>query len=48
MLAAAVVIAGVVLHRPEIAAYVYGAGLIYTAILRIANAFRRTDIVYIQ
>ena len=48
MLAAAVVIAGVALGRPEIAAYVYGAGLIYTAILRIAGAFRRTDIVYIQ
>ena len=48
MLAAAVVIAGVVLDRPEIAAYVYGVGLIYTAILRIAGAFRRTDIVYIQ
>ena len=48
MLAAAVVISGVALGRPEIAAYVYGAGLIYTAILRIAGAFRRTDIVYIQ
>ena len=48
MLAAAVVIAGVVFDRPEIAAYVYGAGLIYSAILRIAGAFRRTDIVYIQ
>ena len=48
LLAAAVVISGVALGRPEIAAYVYGAGLIYTAILRIAGAFRRTDIVYIQ
>ena len=48
MLAAAVVISGVALGRPEIAAYVYGAGLIYSAILRIAGAFRRTDIVYIQ
>ncbi|MBR0307527.1 MAG: hypothetical protein IJH92_01395 [Mogibacterium sp.] len=48
LLAAAVVAAGVVLGRPEVAAYVYGAGLIYSAILRIAGAFRRTDIVYIQ
>lgn len=48
LLAAAVVTAGAVLRRPEIAAYVYGAGLIYSAALRIAGAFRRTDIVYIQ
>lgn len=48
LLAAAVVTAGVALDLPEVAAYVYGAGLIYSAILRIASAFRRTAIVYIQ
>ena len=48
LLAAAVVIFGVVLGRHEVAAYVYGLGLIYSAVLRIAGAFRRTDIVYIQ
>ena len=27
---------------------IYGAGLIYSAVLSIASAFKRTDIVYIQ
>ena len=48
LLAAAVVTAGAALGRPEVAAYVYGAGLIYSAALRMAGAFRRTAIVYIQ
>lgn len=48
LLAAAVVTAVTAFGRPEIAAYVYGGGLIYSALLRIAGAFRRTDIVYIQ
>ena len=48
LLAVGVVVFGVALKRPEVASYVYGAGLIYSAFLRIAGAFRRTDIVYIQ
>ena len=34
--------------RPNILVYIYAAGLIYSAVLRIASAFRRTAIVYIQ
>lgn len=48
LLAAAVLICGFVMKLPEIAAYVYAAGLIYTAAGRIAEAFRKTAIVYIQ
>ena len=48
LLAAAVVIGAVVFRQPLVTTYVYGAGLIYSAALRIASAFRRTSIVYIQ
>ena len=48
LLAVAVVISGVVYKSPLITTYIYGAGLIYSALLRIAGAFRRTEIVYIQ
>ena len=48
LMAAAVVISGVIYKYPVITIYLYGAGLIYTAVLRIISAFRRTDIVYIQ
>jgi len=32
----------------SIAVYIFGAGLIYSGIVRIVNAFRRTAIVYVQ
>ena len=32
----------------DMLAYVYGAGLIYSAIMRFINTFRRTAVVYIQ
>jgi len=48
LMAATVVISGVIYKSPVITIYLYGAGLIYTAVLRIISAFRRTDIVYIQ
>lgn len=48
LLAASIIVSGVVYHAPETAVFVYGAGLIYTAVLRIASAFRQTSIVYIQ
>lgn len=48
LLAAAVVISGAVYKSPLITTYIYGAGLVYSAILRVINAFRRTEIVYIQ
>ena len=48
LLAAAVVISGVIYKSPDITTYIYSGGLIYQAALRIAGAFRRTEIVYIQ
>lgn len=48
LLALFIVIGGVVYKHADAAVLVYGAGLIYSAVLRIASAFRRTDIVYIQ
>lgn len=46
--AAAVIIAEFVLHQTDIAMIVYAAGLAYSAVRRIASAFRRTAIVYIS
>lgn len=34
--------------RVDVAVFVYGAGLIYSAVLRIAAAFRHNEIVFIQ
>ncbi len=48
LMAIAVVVGSTVFKQPVITIYIYGAGLIYTAVLRIASAFRRTRIVYIQ
>ena len=48
LLAVAVIVFGVVYGQLRVAVWVYGAGLIYSAILRIASSFRRTEIVYIQ
>ena len=48
LLAVAVVVGTVVFREPFITVGIYGAGLIYSAVLRIASAFKRTDIVYIQ
>ena len=46
--AAAVLVCGFVMKMPEMAVYVYAAGLIFSAAARIMRAFRRTAIVYIQ
>lgn len=48
LMAVAVIIGTIILKEPRITIYIYGSGLIYTGILRIASAFRRTRIVYIQ
>lgn len=48
LLAAAVIVGSAVFRQPVIVIYIYGAGLMYSAVLRIASAFRRTRIVYIQ
>lgn len=47
-LAVAVVAGGFAFHSETIVVYVYGAGLIYSGLLRIISAFRKTAIVYIR
>jgi uncharacterized membrane protein HdeD (DUF308 family) len=48
LLAIAVIVGSAVFKEPRIVIYIYGAGLMYSAVLRIASAFKRTRIVYIQ
>lgn len=48
MLAVAITQIAVTFGRVDIAVYVYGASLIYSAVLRIAEAFRHNEIVFIQ
>ena len=48
LLAAAVVISGVAYNQLGVAVWVYSIGIIYSSILRIITAFRKTEIVYIQ
>ena len=43
-----VAIYGIAYGRVSIAVWVYSTGLIYSSVLRIIAAFRRTEIVYIQ
>lgn len=47
-LALIVVICGIAFGRLSIAVWVYSIGLIYSSILNIISAFRKTEIVYIQ
>jgi predicted MFS family arabinose efflux permease len=42
------VVCAVVLRSITALAYLYFVGLLYSAMIRIASAFRRTEIVYIQ
>lgn len=48
LIAVAVILGNAVFKEPVITTYIYGAGLMYAAVLRIVSAFRRTKIVYIQ
>lgn len=48
LIAIAVILGNAVFKEPLVTTYVYGAGLMYTAVLRIVSAFKRTRIVYIQ
>ncbi len=41
-------IAGVVFGSKDMLVYIYSAGLFYSAVLKIAMAFRKTAVVYIQ
>ena len=38
----------VFLHRPNMIVWIYSTGLVYSGCVRIATAFRRTAVVYIQ
>ena len=42
------VVCAVFIRTPDILVYVYSVGLLYSGALRIAGAFRKTAIVYIQ
>ncbi len=48
LLAAAVVISGITADRLRVVVWIYSIGIIYSSILRIITAFRKTGIVYIQ
>ena len=48
LLAATVVICGVAFNWLRVAIWVYSIGIIYSSILRVITAFRKTEIVYIQ
>ena len=48
LFAVAVIVFGFVLKMPEQAVYVYVISLLYSAVMTIISAFRRTAIVYIQ
>ena len=39
---------GIAFNATVIVSFLYGAGLLYSGIMRIVSAFRRTSIVYIQ
>ena len=48
LIGVALIVTGYVMSMPDITVYVYAAGLVYSAIIRIIDAFRRTAIVYVQ
>lgn len=48
LLAVAVLVGGLYIDSGRVVVYIYAGGLIYSACIRIAGAFRKTDIVYIQ
>lgn len=48
IIAIVAIAAGLVLRSEDTVTYIYAAGLIYSACLRIAGAFRKYAIVYIQ
>ena len=48
LMAAAVILSGVIYRNITLAIYTYAAGLVYSGVSDIVSAFRRTSIVYIQ
>ena len=48
LLGTAAGVSGLLFSSPEISAFIYGGGLIWSGITGIASAFRRTGTVYIQ
>lgn len=43
-----VVLCLIFIHHVEIPVFIYGAGVIYSAVLKIVSSFKRTAIVYVQ
>ena len=48
LIAVAVIVGCTRLHSIRLVVYVYAAGLVYKSLVRIASAFRRTAIVFVQ
>jgi uncharacterized membrane protein HdeD (DUF308 family) len=48
LVAAVAIIGGLYNNSSRVVVFIYAAGIIYSACIRIARAFRRTEIVYIQ
>lgn len=48
IMAVAVIVGGLVFHSVRTVVFIYAAGLVYSACIRIGSAFRKTAIVYIQ
>ena len=46
--AVAALVAGALLRSTDVLVYIYSAGLFYSAVMKIAAAFRKTAVVYIQ
>ena len=48
LFAIAIVYSGTIMKSPVLAVYVYAAGLAYSGIAKMASAFQKTAIVYVQ
>ena len=42
------IVVGIVLKKSEVVVFIYAAGLVYGGVARIINAFKKTEVVYIQ
>ena len=41
-------VVGIAFHSTDLVVYIYCVCLLYTAVMKIASAFKRTAIIYIQ
>jgi len=46
--ALAALVCGILIESTAVMVYIYGAGLVYSAVIKIVSAFRKTSVVYIQ